>query len=163
MNKTTTRLSLLGLVLAAAATSAMAETIPMELEVGYRWVNVNGNQDMYKSQINEQSGFLIRSFTLSTNDATGSTGGFVDRFRIDVSDLGFGTGPAGSARLAAPIRRRRAQVAYPRPSVWATPMRARPAASCPGLTRRRSASTWVASLVPQVAGARCRLLRMDRS
>ena len=94
MNKTTTRLSLLGLILVVATPCAKAQ---MELEAGYRWVNVNGNQDMYKSQINEQSGFLLRSFTLSTNDPNQVTGGFIDRFRIDVSDLG--QGPAGFARL----------------------------------------------------------------
>jgi hypothetical protein len=98
MNKTMTRLSLLALAVAAISPCAMAQTIPMELEIGYRWANVNGNEDMYRSQINERAGFLIRSFTMSTNDPNGATG-FVDRFRVDVSDLGFGTAPAGSARI----------------------------------------------------------------
>jgi hypothetical protein len=90
------RLSLLALVSVVMAAGAMAQTIPMELEVGYRWTNVNGNEDMYRSQINERSGFLVRSFTLSTNDFNGGVS-FVDRFRVDVSELG--AGPAGFARL----------------------------------------------------------------
>jgi hypothetical protein len=94
--KTITRLSLLALVAVVTATGAMAQTIPMELEVGYRWANVNGSEDMYRSQINERAGFLVRSFTLSTNDFNGAVS-FVDRFRVDVSDLG--AGPAGFARL----------------------------------------------------------------
>ncbi len=93
------RLSLVTLGAFLAASGAKAQTTQMELEVGYRWANVTGNEDMYRSQINERSGFLIRSFTLSTNDPNGATGGFLDRFRVDVTDLGFGVAPAGAARI----------------------------------------------------------------
>ena len=96
MNKTTRRLSLLALALAVAP-CALAQTLPMELEVGYRWVNVQGNEDQYRSQINERSGFLIRQFSVSSNDPSGT--GLVDRFRFDVSDLGVDTGATGFARL----------------------------------------------------------------
>ena len=88
----------LGVIVGALGAKAQAQTIPIDLEVGYRWSHVNGNEDMYRSQINERSGFLVRSFTLSTNDFNGTVG-FVDRFRIDVSDLG--AGPAGFVRMEA--------------------------------------------------------------
>jgi hypothetical protein len=51
---------------------------------------------MYRSQINERAGFLLRSFTLATADFDGKVS-FTDKFRLDISDLG--AGPAGSARL----------------------------------------------------------------
>ena len=78
--------------------SAHAQSIPFDLEIGYRWLDLKGNEDMYRTQINERSGVLIRSFTLATSDFNGDTS-LVDRFRVDVSDLG--TGPASSIRLEA--------------------------------------------------------------
>jgi len=73
--------------------AAHAQPAPFELEAGYRWLDLKGNSDMYRSQINERNGFLIRNFTMSTQ-----TGEF-DRLRIDIND--FGVGPAGSLRVAA--------------------------------------------------------------
>lgn len=72
-----------------------AQMIPFDAEVGFRWFDVSGNEGMYRTQINERSGFLIRRLTINTGDIVS----VVDRFRIDVSDLG--TGPAGSLRLEA--------------------------------------------------------------
>ncbi|HQR46102.1 MAG TPA: hypothetical protein PLB02_03855 [Thermoanaerobaculia bacterium] len=82
-------------VLLLAAGPALSQTIPMDLELGYRFVNVAGNEGMYRSQINEREGFLLRSFTLSAGN--GADAGFFDKLRIDVSDIG--AGPAGSAKL----------------------------------------------------------------
>lgn len=84
---------LLSLALILAALSAHAQTAPFDLEAGYRWLNLKGDEGMYRTQIDERSGFLIRAFTMN------STSTFADRIRIDVSDLG--TGPAGSFRLDA--------------------------------------------------------------
>jgi hypothetical protein len=84
------------LVLLVAAFGAAAETIPIDLEVGYKWVSVSGNEDMYRSQINEQQGFNLRSFTLSTTNFNGATNAF-DQLRVDVSDLG--AGPQGYGQL----------------------------------------------------------------
>ncbi len=84
--------------LLAIPVPAHAQFIPFDLEIGYRWLDLKGNEDMYRTQINERSGVLIRSFTLATSDFNGDTT-LVDRFRIDVSDLG--TGPASSIRLEA--------------------------------------------------------------
>jgi hypothetical protein len=63
------------------AGAARAETIPFNLEVGYRWVDVSGNEGVYKSQINEESGLILRAFSMT---APG--------FRIDSTDLGASPG-----------------------------------------------------------------------
>jgi hypothetical protein len=77
---------------------ARAQAIPFDIEVGYRFLDVSGSQDSYRSQINEREGFLVRGFHLGTD---GKTDGFpiLDRLRIDGSDLG--AGPAGSLSLDA--------------------------------------------------------------
>lgn len=93
----TMRKCFLGLLLFAAPL-LHAQMIPFDVEIGYRWFDVSGNEGMYRTQINERSGFLIRRLTMATGDFEGHSG-LVDRFRIDVSDLG--TGPAGSLRLEA--------------------------------------------------------------
>lgn len=86
----------LSLPLLVVAASAFAQT-PVDVEVGYRWLSTSGNQDMYRSQVNERSGLLLRAFTLQ---GIGSDTSLVDHFRVDGSDLGT-TGPAGSLRLDA--------------------------------------------------------------
>jgi hypothetical protein len=88
----------LSAALLAIAFSAHAQVVPFDLEIGFRSLDLKGNEDMYRTQINEQNGLLIRSFTLSTSDFNGDTT-LIDRFRIDVSDLG--AGPARSVRLVA--------------------------------------------------------------
>ena len=88
----------LSAALLAIAFSAQAQSVPFDLEIGYRWLNLKGNEDMYRTQINERSGLLLRSFTLAASDFNGGTS-LVDRFRVDVSDLG--SGPASSIRLQA--------------------------------------------------------------
>ena len=89
---------LLLVMLLFAAPVLHGQMIPFDLEVGYRWFDVRGNEGMYRTQINERSGFLIRRLTLATGDFEGHTT-VLDRFRLDVSDLGVG--PAGSLRLEA--------------------------------------------------------------
>jgi len=89
----TMKTKLLALALILAAFTAHAQTAAFDLEAGYRWLNLKGDEGMYRTQIDERSGFLIRAFTMN------STSTFADRLRIDVSDLG--TGPAGSFRLDA--------------------------------------------------------------
>ena len=77
---------------------ARAQAIPFDIEVGYRFLDVIGSEESYRSQINEREGFLVRSIHLGTD---GKTTGFpiLDHLRIDGSDLGVG--PAGSLRLDA--------------------------------------------------------------
>lgn len=84
--------------LLGSAGVARAQAIPFDLEVGYRFLDVIGNEEAYRSQINEREGFLVRGFHFGSD---GKTNGFpiVDHVRIDGSDLG--AGPAGSLRLDA--------------------------------------------------------------
>jgi hypothetical protein len=88
----------LSLPILAIAFTAQAQVVPFDLEIGYRWLNLKGDSGMYRTQINERNGLLIRSFTLATSDFEGHTS-LADRFRIDVSDLG--SGPAQSLRMEA--------------------------------------------------------------
>ena len=85
------------LAVLVVAGGAAAQTIPIDIELGYRWTSISGNEDMYRSQINERDGFQVRNFTLATTNFGGAAKGF-DLFRIDVKDLGSG-GPSGSGRF----------------------------------------------------------------
>ena len=88
----------LAATLFGSAGVARAQAIPFDLEVGYRFLDVIGNEQSYRSQINEREGFLVRGIHIG---ADGKTNGFpiLDHLRIDGSDLG--AGPAGSLRLDA--------------------------------------------------------------
>src|SRR5258708_35637362 len=77
--------------------AAQAQTNPFDVEAGYRWLDLKGNSGMYRTQINEREGFLIRSFTLATSSPT-----LGDRIVITASD--FGTSPAGSIPVEADRR-----------------------------------------------------------
>jgi hypothetical protein len=87
---------LLGATLFLAPAGASGQAVPLDLELGYRFVDVNGNRDMYRSQINDREGILLRSLTFSTGTIGGS---FIDSLRVDAFDLG--AGPAGRFRLEA--------------------------------------------------------------
>jgi hypothetical protein len=92
----TIRRSLFAFCLLAALT-AHAQTAPYDMELGIRIVKVDGNRDMYRTQTDETSGILLRSFSLLTPGPDGAK--FFDRLRIDASDLG--ASPAGSLRIEA--------------------------------------------------------------
>lgn len=87
---------LLLLVLAAGASAQSNPYTLYELEIGYRWLEVDGNEDMYRTQINEDDGFLLRAFSLTSSDVYGDMK-FFDHLRIDVSEMG--AGPAGAFRI----------------------------------------------------------------
>ena len=74
------------LALCLAAMNVSAQTMPIDVEVGYRWTDISGNEAMYRTQINEDEGLLIRALTIASQD-----------FRLDLSDVGVG--PASSLRL----------------------------------------------------------------
>jgi hypothetical protein len=74
---------------------ALSQALPIDLELGYRFADVSGSDEMYRSQVNERSGFLVRTLSIS-DQFSGRTGAY-DRLRLDVTDLG--AGPAGAARL----------------------------------------------------------------
>jgi hypothetical protein len=82
-----------------ASSLAAQESPPWEVEIGIRTLDVSGNEEMYRTQINERSGVLLRSFTLLTTDIGGPSSRYLDRLRIDASELG--AGPAGSLRIEA--------------------------------------------------------------
>jgi hypothetical protein len=95
----TSRLSIAAcacLVLAVCVPFAGAQTTSLDIEAGYQQVDVNGNEDMFQTQINQQDGFVLRNFSINYVDPSGNAG-FVDRLRIDAS--GFGGNPAGRFRL----------------------------------------------------------------
>jgi len=95
----TTPRRLLSLAFAPAiflASSALrAQAIPIDVELGYRFVDVSGNDQMYRTQINDRPGVLLRSL----NYASQGPVGFLDTFHVDASDIG--AGPAGQLRLLA--------------------------------------------------------------
>ena len=98
----------LSLTLIAVAAAAQSTT-PYDLEIGYRWLDLSGREDMYRTQINERSGFFIRALTLQNNEQ----GGALDHYRLDVNDLGatpagllrFDGGKTGAYRLTLTYRR----------------------------------------------------------
>jgi hypothetical protein len=87
------RLRMTVLALLLGALGAQAQSVPFDLEAGYRWLSLKGDEGMYRTQLDERSGFLIRAFAMN------STASFADRIRIDMNDLG--TGPAGALRIDA--------------------------------------------------------------
>jgi hypothetical protein len=83
--------------LALGGASLSAQSFPLEVELGYRWIDVSGNEDMYRTQINDREGFLLRSLDYTSSGPLGA--GLLDYFHIDASDIG--AGPAGQFRLQA--------------------------------------------------------------
>lgn len=80
------------LPLLLAALSVAAQPIQTDVEIGYRWLDLKGNEDMYRTQINERSGLLLRAATFAHTTEN-------DFLRFDATDLGVG--PAGALRLQA--------------------------------------------------------------
>ena len=78
------------------AVPALAETFPLDLEFGYRFTTIDGNEDVYRSQINEEEGFLLRNFNYYGTNTSGDAK-LVDTFRITASDLG--SGPSSMMRI----------------------------------------------------------------
>jgi hypothetical protein len=74
------------LALCLAAMNLSAQTMPVDIEIGYRWTDISGNEAMYRTQIDEDEGLLLRALTIASQD-----------FRLDISDAGVG--PASSLRL----------------------------------------------------------------
>ncbi len=95
---TTRRVSLVAAALALAVLIcplAAAQSTSVDIEVGYQWVDVTGNEDMYRTQIDQDDGFVLRGLSINYVDPKSS--GFADNLRIDAA--GFGGNPSGSFRL----------------------------------------------------------------
>jgi hypothetical protein len=91
------------LVLAAVAAVpavvlGQATPLPIDVEIGYRFADIKGNDDMYRSQVNERDGFLLENLdlTLGAGDL-GSASGLADHVSLHATQL-F-AGPAGALRL----------------------------------------------------------------
>ena len=76
------------------AASAHGQSTHFSLGIGYDWLNVSGNQDMYRSQFDGRQGLGLQDLSLSTANPSG---GLFDRLRVDAS--GFGADPEGRFRL----------------------------------------------------------------
>ncbi len=79
--------SVFGLVVACIAAVASAQTTQFDLSAGYQWVDITGNKDMYRSQVNQDDGFTLGSFSLLVVDQK-TAGRWFDRLRIDAADIG---------------------------------------------------------------------------
>ena len=58
-------------------------------------MDVSGNDQMYRTQINDRPGVLLRSLDYTSQGSLG----FLDNLHIDGSDIG--AGPAGQLRVLA--------------------------------------------------------------
>lgn len=83
------------LLLAAAA---WAQDAPLDVEAGYRYLDLSGDEGMYRSQINERDGFVLRNLNFASN-GNPADGKWFDHIRVDASELGVG--PAGNLRIEA--------------------------------------------------------------
>lgn len=78
------------------ATAANAQSTQFSLGIGYQWVDLTGNQDMYKSQVNEDDGLYLDDLTVGHTNANGYS------MRVDAA--GFGGNPSGRLRLESALR-----------------------------------------------------------
>ena len=92
----TLRLAIAAFSILAAATVVSAQSTAFDIEFGYQNVDVSGNENMFMTQINQDSGFVLRNLSVSYFDPSENPG-FADRLRLDAS--GFGGNPAGRLHL----------------------------------------------------------------
>jgi len=97
MKKLRLVVALIAAGVSGSSPAADPPAVPVDIELGYRFVDVSGNEEMYRSQINEREGFLLRALGVSAGGPAGS--GLFDQVRVDANDLG--AGPASSFRLQA--------------------------------------------------------------
>ncbi len=68
-----------------------------QVELGVQSQDISGSTDVYRSQINEDEGLLLRGLTYTLNRPEGD--GFLTRFHVDAA--GFAASPNGRLRVAA--------------------------------------------------------------
>jgi hypothetical protein len=92
-----------GLLLVACwAATAGAQPTQFSLDLGYQWTSISGNNDVFRSQVNEGKGLALHSLSIVSFD--NSQGGkLFDRVRIDAA--GIGGEPQSSFRLEAGLAR----------------------------------------------------------
>jgi hypothetical protein len=69
------------------------------IELGVRGASVNGDHDLYRSQLNYQPGFRVFDSSFLMRARKGTSGTLFDTFLVN--STGFGADPAGSLRISA--------------------------------------------------------------
>ncbi|HPC84126.1 MAG TPA: hypothetical protein P5234_12305 [Thermoanaerobaculaceae bacterium] len=89
--------SLAVLVLASVGLAAplAAQDLQYDLAIGYQWIDLDGNQDVHRTQTGEREGFRLDSLNLLLTDTKGAPG--YDRLRLAAA--GLGSGPDQRLRL----------------------------------------------------------------
>jgi hypothetical protein len=80
----TTVISALALV--ALACPLAAQSTQFDLGIGYQWLNVDGNKDVYRSQAGMSAGLLLDTLDFVLTDTTGNPG--YDQLRISAGGVG---------------------------------------------------------------------------
>ena len=80
-----------------AVTPLAAQTVQLDLGLGYQWLDVTGNEDVYRTQTRQQDGAILDSLSLLILEPKGQ--GLFDRIRFDAA--GFGASPDTRVRLQA--------------------------------------------------------------
>lgn len=80
-----------------ASQGLWAQDTDWGFSAGQQEVDVKGNEQVYRTQIDENSGFLLRDFYYNVSDTEGKIDWF-DHFRVDAS--GFGGAPHGRLKLS---------------------------------------------------------------
>ena len=96
MRTSQTLLILIALTLLGAVPAA-AQTATFDIEAGYQAVDVGGNEDLYRTQVNQDDGLVLRNLSFTLLDPKAE--GMFDRLRINAS--GFGGNPNGRFRMDA--------------------------------------------------------------
>ncbi len=75
------------LVLAAVAFApwAQAQSVQFDLGLGYQWLDVSGNQDMYRTHTGDKDGLLLDSLSVTV---AGGKDGMFDRLRVEAAGIG---------------------------------------------------------------------------
>jgi hypothetical protein len=88
----------LALVLIAVAfgSPAWAQSTQFDLGIGYQWLDVSGNQDLYRTHTGDRDGALLDALTVMV---VGDKDGLFDRLQIDAA--GVGASPDTNFRVHA--------------------------------------------------------------
>jgi hypothetical protein len=76
------------------AATAGAQSTHFSLGLGYDWLSLSGNEDVYKSQFNQGQGLDLQDLYLATTDPSST---LLDR--VTISAAGFGSDPEGRIRI----------------------------------------------------------------
>lgn len=85
------------LVALILAVPAGAQSLQIDLAIGYQWQDVSGNQQVHRTQTGDREGLRLDAFNLLLVDTAGARG--LDRLRITAA--GLGGGPDSRLRLDA--------------------------------------------------------------